>query len=508
MRAFKTGYSKQKLRNVTAMFVVVGSLLPATVFCQKGDAGSMAEKLDSFIEKAFALDLTPGMAVAAIQGSDVIYARGFGYADLQSRRPVSPETMFYIASTTKSFTAFAAAILDDRGELDLDNTVGSYLPNLRLQSPLSADDITMRDLLTHTHGIEGGGPVVFRTAYTGMHTHEQLVELLSAYGPASGGRSFNYGNIGYNIASFAMDASLGISWKELLQREVFKPLGMNSTSAYLSKIDPHRLAMPYVAEEKGYRRLHYAKSDANMHAAGGHVSTVLDLAKWLQAHINSGRIAGKQVFPEKVVAETHRKQADQDRNFANFHRYGWGLGWDLGTYEGDTLIHRFGSFSGFRSHVSFMPKQQIGVVVLVNEGRLGSFLADMVACSIYDRLLEKPGLDEKLEQFQMHAARGRERIGQDKARRAARPQKLPHPLATYAGIYENDEFGRMEWHIVDGKFEVKMGLLRSPVEVYNGEQNQLRVALTGRGEVVGFSIQGDLAESLTYADRKFVRIDH
>lgn len=118
------------------------------------------------------------------------------------------------------------------------------------------------------------------------------------------------------------------------------------------------------------------------------------------------------------------------------------------------LIHRFGSFSGFRSHVSFMPKHQIGVVVLVNQGRLSSFLADMVACYVYDRLLDKPGLDEKLEKFRMQAARGRERIAQDKARREARPQTLPHPIEAYAGIYENDEFERMEWSIVDRKLKV------------------------------------------------------
>jgi len=238
------------------------------------------------------------------------------------------------------------------------------------------------------------------------------------------------------------------------------------------------------------------------------VSTVLDLARWLKAHINSGRVDGKQIFPAKVVAETHRKQADQDRDFANFHRYGWGLGWDLGTYEEDTLIHRFGGFPGFRSHVSFMPQHHNGVVVLVNGGFLGSFLADMVACYIYDALLEKPGLDEEqlLAEFREQAAQLKKRIGEDRARRAARSQVLPHPLTVYVGIYENAELGRMEWRVVDGKLEVTMGLLSSAVEVYNGEQNQLRVELVpARGEVVGFSIRGNQAESITYRGRKFVR---
>ncbi len=492
----------------TAFALIAALLLPSIAFNQENKDGSMAGKLEPFIQEVFALDLSPGMGVAVVRGNEVVYANGFGFADIKTQRRVTPETIFYIASTTKSFTAFAAALLHQRGKLNLDAPVSRYLPALRLQSPLSADSISMRDLLTHTHGIDNDGPVVFRTAFSGEHTNKQLIELLSAHKPASTGRAFSYGNIGYNIAGLAMDAALGASWKEVLQKEIFKPLGMKSTTAYMSKADHNRLALPYIAEEKGYRP-HYAKSDANMHAAGGHVTTVLDLARWLIVHLNAGRIDGKQVFPAEVVAETHRQQADQDRNFGNYHRYGWGLGWDLGTFEGDTLIHRFGSFPGFRSHVSFMPRHKIGVVVLVNESFLGSRLADMVASCIYDRLLEKTGVEEKhrnlLAQFKEESAKGRARIAEDRAKRAARPQQLPHPLAAYTGAYENAEYGRMDWRVVDGKLEASMGLLHSSVEVYDAEKNQLRVELTGRGEVIEFSLHGDRAEAITYDELRFVR---
>ncbi len=487
-------------------------LMSSAQFCLKAHAGAFDNELDPFLEKAFAVEASPGMAVAVVHGGELIYARGFGYADIEQRHMVTPETMFYIASTTKSFTAFAAALLDNRDELNLDNPLSCYLPNLHLQPPLSADSITLRQLLTHTHGIENGGPVVFRTAYSGVFTPNLLIELLESYKPSPTGHAFNYGNIGYNIAAIAMDAASGIGWKDLLQREVFKPMDMSSTSARMSRVDRNKLAMPYAAQEIGFRRLYYAKDDNNMHAAGGHVSTVLDLAKWLEMHISSGRFEGEQLFPEKVVEETHRKQADQDRNFAEFHRYGWSLGWDLGTYEGDTLIHRFGSFAGFRSHVSFMSRYKIGVVVLVNEATLGSRLADLVACYIYDRLIAKPGLNEKykrtLEQFRTQVAMARKRIGENSAKRAARQQPLPHPLAAYTGTYENSQMGRIEWRRVYGKLQVRIGAARSVAEVYDSEENQLRVELTDRGEVVKFMFRGDKAESLTYDGYTFERTDH
>lgn len=480
------------------------------VACQRSNPGSLVEELDPGVSSLFALDLAPGMAVAAVRGGDLLYLRGFGLADLETERPVTPETVFYIASSTKAFTAQAAAILHLRGDIDLDVPLSRYLPDLRLHSSLSADDITLRDLLTHTHGISGSGPVVFRTAYSGVHTHAQLLELLARHEPAGTGRAFNYGNIGYNVASLAMDEVLDTSWKDVLQREIFGPLGMVNTTGYMSHTDQNQLAMPYAAEEEGFRRLTVVKGDANMHAAGGLVTTAADLAIWLEANVSDGRVDGAQVLSYQPLTENHRQQADQDRDFGEYHRHGWTLGWDVGTYEGDTLIHRFGSFPGYRSHMSFMPEHGIGVAVLVNEAALGGMLADEVANYIYDWVLEKPGLEQKwaakIDSLRARAEEGRQRIGADRARRAARPQTLPHPLEAYAGAYENDELGRMEWRVVDGELEVSMGLLESAVEVFNGAENQLRVELLGGGQVVGFAFQGDEARSLRYMGRAFARV--
>ncbi len=498
-------------RGVVPIATVLAGLACGTAACQTADEGSLVDELTPGISTLFGLDLSPGMAVAAIRGDELVFLRGFGFADLEAQRPVTPETVFYIASSTKAFTAQAAAILHHRGDLDLDAPVSQYLPDLRLQSPLSADDISLRDLLTHTHGISNGGPVVFRTAYSGVHTPEQLVELLSAHGAAASGRAFNYGNIGYNVASLAMDATLGVSWKDVMQREILGPLGMTNTTGYMSGVDQKQLAIPYGAEEEGYSRLYAAKGDDNMHAAGGLVTTAADLSTWLRANVNDGRIDDNQVISFQPLVENHTQQAEQDRNFGDYHRHGWTLGWDIGTYESDTLIHRFGSFAGFRSHMSFMPQHGIGVAVLVNEAALGGILADMVANYVYDFVLQKPDMqakwDNTIATVRERAAQGRQRIGADRARRASRPQALPYPLEAYAGAYENDLLGRMEWTVVDDKLEVTMGLLKSAVEVFNGEQNQLRVELTGRGAVVGFSFDGDEARSLRYSGQNFRRVN-
>jgi len=404
-------------------------------------------------------------------------------------------------------------LLAERGELDLDAPLSSYLPQLELKPPLAADRITLRELLTHTHGIADDGPIVFRTAYSGEHDNDLLVELLSRYPPSPTGKQFVYGNLGYNIAGLIVDTELETSWKEILDREVFSPLRMKDTTAYISQVDRRLLAMPYGPLEVGFQPLRYGKEDSNMHAAGGHLTTVLDLARYLEAHLNAGQVDGKQVLPASAIAETHRLQATQDREFGPYHRHGWGLGWDLGTYDGNTLIHRFGGFAGFRSHVSFMPEHALGVVVLVNEASMGSRLADLVATQIYDLLLGGPDAIEKHEQalaeYRERAVTFRQRVGESLAERAARPQTLPHPLGSYEGLYENSDYGRMEWRSVDGRLEATIGIMQSAATVYDSSKNQLRVELQGGGQVVEFRFSegSGSATSLLYDDQVYDRVD-
>ncbi|MFQ5529361.1 MAG: serine hydrolase [Gemmatimonadota bacterium] len=471
-------------------------------------AGPAAD-LHRFILSALDLDLAPGLAVAIVQGDGVAYAGNFGWADEEAGLQVDAGTIFYIASSTKSFTGMAAAKLSHDGRLDLDAPLSRYLPDLRMTPPLSEDSITLRQLLTHTHGIDNGGPIVLRTAFTGEHDPGMLLDLLAEQPAGSAGRGFRYGNMGYNVASLAMDAWLRTSWKDVLAEELFEPIGMGSTSAYRSRIDESRLAMPYGWEPDGWRRRPYAKDDSNMHAAGGMMASAADLSRWLIVNLNHGRIDGRQVLPATVVAEAHTPGADNDDAWGPFSRDAYGLGWHVGLYDGSRQLHHFGGFPGFHSHVSFMPEEGIGVVVLVNDSRLGAGLATGVASFAYDAFRGQDSLQERgdryLQQMAERAERARESTRADRERRAGRPQTLPHPLDAYAGVYESPRLGRMIWWVRDGRLHARIGLAQSVVEVYNGEQNQLRVELTGSGTVVAFEFPegSERALALQVAGERF-----
>jgi CubicO group peptidase (beta-lactamase class C family) len=474
-------------------------------------AGPPDPALHATLGRLFSHEMAPGMAVAAVKGGKIAYLDAFGWADREARRPVTPETPFYIASATKPFTALLVLLLQRDGRLDLEAPVSRYLPELELAPPLAPDAITVRQLLTHTHGIDGNGPVVWRTAYSGEHTPELLVRLLSRHRPDKEGTAFHYSNVGYVLASLIVDRVMSGSWKELLGRRVLEPLGMERTTAFMSRVEPRSLAQPYAVAPEGFERIRLSKGDASMHAAGGLIGTAPDLARFLLAQLGAGRLAGRVVFPADVIAESQRQQVQQDAKFGDYQRVGYGLGWQVGRWEEKTLLHHFGSFSGYYAHVSFMPGEDIGVVVLVNEDDLGGRLAEAVAQTIYAHLLAWPDAAERLEnrlaQLGEKVHEVRARLAKHRAERAARQRPLSYPLSAYEGTFANEEMGRMTFRAEGGALVASMGLLEGRVEVYDAEKNELRLELVpGMGMVARFEMGDDgRATALSSRGMTFVR---
>lgn len=496
------------------------ALAVSTVMCftaslaQSSKTQPSSQDLDQYIAQLYKAyypeAVAPGIAVVVVKDSRVVLIKSLGYADVEAKRPVSAQTVFYIASSAKPFFSLTAALLDHKNQIDLDAPLSSYLPDAKLQSPLSAENIKLQNLLTHSHGI-AEGPIDFRMGLTGQGTRAELIALLAEHARAKGGTEFEYSNRGYQIASLALESKLNKSWKDLVQSTVFDPLGMKNTYTYLSRVKSEQLATPYHTGSGDYLRLYYAKADANMHAAGGIVISAEDMAKWLLVNIDNGKLDGRQVFPSAVVAETHRLQVEQDTPFSWVRRYGYGLGWNIGSYEGETLIHHHGGFSAFYSHVSFMPKHRLGVAVFTNELVLGDALAENVAQYVYDTFLDLPGnkfkWTKRLATTPQYAQRGRDSIASERARRATRQKPLQLPLESYAGVYESAQGGRMEWRVQNGKLTVSIGPLFSEAEVYDAAKNELRIEIQpGRGNVVGFEVSGNQVVGVSFGNMKFKRV--
>jgi CubicO group peptidase (beta-lactamase class C family) len=451
----------------------------------------------------------PGVAVAAVRGDRIVYLGGAGFRDREARLAAAPTTPFYLASSTKSFTALLAALLATRGALDLDAPLSRYMPDLRLPPERPADSVTLRQLLTHTMGFSNEA-VVARTAYTGEHTPAQLLELLR--GSTVTDRAFHYDNLGYVVASLAIDRVTRRPWQRLLDAVLFRPLGMHRTTAFMSEAARWGVAVPYWAGADSVpRRLVQFKRDETMHAAGGVVSTAEDLARWLEANLNEGRVDGRQVIDADAIRESHRMQVrlPEPVTFGPFQRFGYALGWYWGEYERDTLLHHFGEYAGARAHVSFMPRHGIGVAVLLNASGPAADAADLIAISVYDILLAKPGaaarFDSRLAEAERRLTEIKVAVARQRAERAARPSTLAHPLADYLGAYRSAAMGAMWVRAQGGRLRLALGPLDATADFYTRPES-VRVEFSpGSGEVVQFFVSAR-ADSLEYDGYVFRRV--
>ena len=161
----------------------------AGAWAQRPDrAVNLREQVEPLVRKAFESGASPGLAIAVVRGGEVAWVGSFGDADREAGRSVTPDTRFYIASTTKALTALAAARLAARGALDLDARLTRTLPHIVLPAGIDPSTVLVRDLATHTHGIDSRGPVSIRVAYTGEYTNALLPSSSSHGVKARGSR--------------------------------------------------------------------------------------------------------------------------------------------------------------------------------------------------------------------------------------------------------------------------------------------------------------------------------
>ena len=501
------------MRRLSCLLLSLVTVTPADAQPRAADATTIAKLVDSLVSRAMSDRLAPAVGVAITMDGRTIYSRAVGMADVTAGIPANDRTLWYLASTSKSFTGFAIALLADRGVLRLDAPIMSLLPGVAWNPEVHADSLTLANFLSHTHHINDNA-VVMSAAFTGEIPEKKWPSLIALAGrePTN---DLIYSNFGYNVAAMVIDRLRPEGWKVFVERNVFLPAGMRETYNRVSGIDPRRIAKPHGIDVNGrYYTEPFFKTDRTMNSAGGQIATLHDLARWTIVQMDSGRIDGKQVFPARAVALSHRliaKQTrDQAKRFAYFDREGWGAGWDVGSYNGEPMVSRFGSYGNTRSHLSFLPNRRIGAVVMSTGGP--SVLTDVIAAYAYDleagRSYSTDSANARLSALKQRlAGAGRARATQDSIRAARQAHPLRHPLATFAGTYEAPGYGRIIFAERNGKLDYRWGALYGPVEVFDASKDQMRIEIVGSGNVVSFIFpQTGPASSLSLQGATFTRV--
>ncbi len=289
---------------------------------------------------------TPGASVMVIRDGQIEDVRSYGVADLELGTLVSPATNFRLASVTKQFTATAILMLVEAGKLDLDDSVRKYFPEF----PAFADEITIRQLLQHTSGIEDYEPL-YGDQFPEQILDRGVVEIVSqttgTYFPP--GSQYRYSNSAYAILAVLVEDLSGQSFPRFLDENIFGPLGMSATLAYRRGENEvgHR-ALGYKLDRKTIEPADQSAWSAVL-GDGGVYSSVMDLYKWDQA-----------LYDNNLLSKATWQQAWTP----GLEDYGFG--WRIDEYAGRQRLHHSGSTSGFRNFMQRFPDDRLTIIVLTN----------------------------------------------------------------------------------------------------------------------------------------------
>jgi len=424
-------------------------------------------KIDKFITSTLEKHKEiPGLAISIIKYGKPFFTKAYGYSDLKSKNTTNLQTSYYIASVTKSFVGLMAAQLEEEVLFNLDDPITKFAPIKNFKDNSVFKNISIRDLLSHTSGIRNG-LLTWKYASIGEYTVSQMITILkNKTGSRYNNKSYKYDNLGYNIFDLILHEEFNLNWKEVLNNKIFNPLKMNHSTSYLSKAKKSNwdLAQPYTSLDKdNFPKLVLTKkNDQTFQAAGGMVSSIEDMQQWLLMYMNSGTLSGKQLFSKRAISNTLIPVTKNEQQGTIFNNKGYGLGWNIGQFGDHKVNYHFGGFDGYFAHASFLPEENIGIVILANENQFGDNVSNLIASFSYDLLLnnlsEIEGYDKQFQNLTNKITSVQTAYKDDKDFRANRKWTLIHDFKNYQGTYVNKTIGSIVISVSNDVMKAKLGI--------------------------------------------------
>ena len=372
----------------------------------------------------------PGCAVSVMRDDDILFAKGYGNANLEYDVPITPSSVFHVASVSKQFTAMAVALLVADGRVSWDDDIRRHVPEL----PDFGDTITLRHLAHHTSGIRDQWSLLQMAGWRwggDVITQGDVLDLLSRQTAVHfrPGNDYLYSNSGYTLLAVVVERVSGRTLREFTTERVFEPLGMTQTTFR----DDHTMlvrnrAYAYESARGGGYRL--SIPDFAVVGASSLFTTVEDLARW-NRNFRTGEVGGRDVL----------RQLRERGALAGGARLSYGFGLVHGMHRGRSTIGHGGTDAGYRSEFLRFPDEDLGVAVLCNvrtadPGRLARDSADVF-------LTPAPGRRTRSQPGTAAGRRTRNRPGAAAGRSAPEdsPRAAPdrETLAALAGYYRRPE---------------------------------------------------------------------
>ena len=375
-------------RKITCLIVLLAVFVPLAAAQRKTDFSGLEK---AAVEELKATN-TPGAAVAIVEGDKVIFAKGFGLANVETGTPVTPDMLFRLGSTTKMMTAAALVSLAEEGRIKLDEPVGKYVKGL---SPGLAR-LTAHQLLSHTAGLWDEAPM------QGPHDDSALgarvrgwTEDFIIFAP---GRIYSYSNPGYTLAGLLLEEAGGKPYADVMAERVFQPLGMKRTTLRPTMAMTWPLAQGHESRPgRAPEIIRPAADYAGAWPAGSVFTSAEEFARFAIAFMNGGKIEGRQAIAPAVIAKL--SEPNVETYGEEEARYGYGL--MITGRRGVRLLRHGGSRAGYGSMVMMAPEQRVAVIILGN--RSGASLPKTAETALELMLPLQPVSEEKPKPVPMTA---------------------------------------------------------------------------------------------------------
>ncbi|WP_328478148.1 beta-lactamase family protein [Actinoplanes sp. NBC_00393] len=417
--------TRRTLLGATAGTAVATVLAPTAASAAGAKVPAAVRELDEKIQQAMAAYQVPGVAYG-LRYRGVDYLRGFGVTSLDDPQPVDADTVFRVASTTKPFTGTAVMRLVERGRLDLDRTVRSYLPDFRTADPAASARATVRQLLNHSAGWLGDFFLDTGSDDGALARYVAAMSGVPQLNPP--GKVFNYNNAAISVAGRLIEVATGQTYERAIRQLVTGPLGLRHSAFSLDEIPGARWAVPHGPNEAGTELVPdpalWAMPRA-INPAGGLISSARDQLRWARFHLGSGR-------PLLSRRSLHAMQSNPGPGGTLLVELdGMGVTWQLRpTREGTKVVQHGGDWDGQHSGFLMVPSRDFALTVLTNSVTGPVLLEDLF---IGDWALQRfTGLHNL----------------------PAVPRALPAAqLAAYQGVYTGQQIG-FEGELVTSQFEM------------------------------------------------------
>ncbi len=455
-------------------------------------ADARLQGIDTLLNKVLKDQNIAGFSVAVVDGDKVIYSKGFGYRDVENKKPVTPNTLFAIGSSSKAFTSALLGILQKEGKLSLDGNAVSYLPQLRFFNDNMNNQITVRDMMTHRTGLSryDASWYIFNTS-----NRDSIINRVRYMEPNAGLREkWQYNNYMFLAQGMIAEKLTGKTWEQNIKERFFLPLDMKRSNTSITEFqkDPDA-SLPYQLDGDVIKKMDYYNIDG-MGPAGSINSSANDIANWIKVWISGGHYNGKEIISSDYIAQAASPQMVMGGGLpgseTDIYMSSYGLGWMISSYRGHYMVEHGGNIDGFSASVSFFPTDKLGVVVLTNQNT--SAVPSIVLKSIADRLFKLKPIDwnNKTMEARRIAKEKSAGIKKEADLKQILNTKPSHSLKEYTGAFTNPGYGLLDIFGKNDSLFVKAGKYTAWLKHYHYDVFEWReINKDGKPDTSGSNIK-------------------